>query len=215
MTGLYNTLERIRELEQGADVEPLSESERDMKDAGQVQILKELHDEIDRAVLEAYGWLDLAPALVGKPGGTTPSPHKSADQEAAEEELLTRLVALNQERVAEEARGHIRWLRPDYQIPKLGKKAPQPTDTQSEAELVAVEDTAAPKWPKDPIEQSHAVREFLADAVGPLAIAEISASFKGGRNRAARVEKVLDNMTGLGIVREEPEASPGRYFVGR
>ncbi len=31
--------------------------------------------------------------------------------------LLTRLVALNHERAAEEKRGLIRWLRPDYQNP--------------------------------------------------------------------------------------------------
>src|SRR5690625_2965816 len=61
------------------------------------------------------GWEDLAPALVGKPGATLPSPHKSPEQERAEEELLARLVALNQERAAEEKRGQVRWLRPDYQ----------------------------------------------------------------------------------------------------
>ena len=33
------------------------------------------------------------------------------------EQLLTRLVALNHERAAKEKRGHIRWLRPDYQNP--------------------------------------------------------------------------------------------------
>ena len=117
MTGLYNVLERLRELEDGADVPPLSDKERDIHEAGLVSVLKEIHDDIDRAVFEAYGWSDLAPALVGKPGATTPSPHKRPEQEAAEEELLTRLVALNRERAVEEARGLVRWLRPDYQIP--------------------------------------------------------------------------------------------------
>jgi hypothetical protein len=124
MTGLYNVLERVRELENGANVPPLYDSKRDIYDSGHIQILKELHDDIDHAALQAYEWSDLTPALVGKPGATTPSPHQTPVQEAAEEELLTRLVALNQERVTEEARGHIRWLRPEYQIPKLGKKAP-------------------------------------------------------------------------------------------
>ena len=76
--------------------------------------------------LTAYGWEDLIPALVGKPGATLPSLHKTEAQEQAEEELLTRLVALNHERAAEERRGLVRWLRPDYQIPKLGVKAPKP-----------------------------------------------------------------------------------------
>ena len=35
------------------------------------------------------------------------------------EELVARLVALNAERAAEERAGHIRWLRPDYQIPRF------------------------------------------------------------------------------------------------
>ena len=33
-----------------------------------------------------------------------------------------RLAALNHERAAEEAAGHISWLRPDYQIPRFRKK---------------------------------------------------------------------------------------------
>ena len=95
MTGLYNALERLRELDAGIGA-PLTDAERDVYDAGQIAILKELHDEIDREVFAAYGWSDLGDRLVGKPGGTTPSPHKSEDQQAAEEELLVRLVALNQ-----------------------------------------------------------------------------------------------------------------------
>lgn len=112
MTGLYNALERLRELASGADVPPLSEAERDIKDAGQIQVLRDLHDDIDRAVLDAYGWADLAQALVGKPGATTPSPHKSPAQISAEEEVLVRLVALNQARQVSEAKGRIEWLRP-------------------------------------------------------------------------------------------------------
>ena len=37
--------------------------------------------------------------------------------------MLARLVALNRQRAAEEARGHVRWLRPDYQIPRFGRRA--------------------------------------------------------------------------------------------
>ena len=213
MTGLYNVLERIRELDNDADVPPLTEAERDVKDAGHVQILKEIHDEIDRAVLDAYGWSDLAPALIGKPGATTPSPHKSPEQEAAEEELLTRLVALNQERAAEESKGIIRWLRPDYQIPKLGKKAPQPP----EAELDVVADqpvpvaaaAAVPSWPKDSYEQIKLVRELLQRADAPLRPAEIASRFKGGRKRAERVETVLARMEEIGVARR---AEDGRRF---
>lgn len=77
MTGLYNVLERVRALEAGAEAPPLSEAERNVYEAGLVGVLKEIHDEIDRAVFRAYGWDDLIAPLVGKPGATTPSPHKT------------------------------------------------------------------------------------------------------------------------------------------
>ena len=56
---------------------------------GLVTVIGELHDELDAVVLGAYGWGDLDAALVGKPGGTTRS-NKSAEQAAAEEDLLGR-----------------------------------------------------------------------------------------------------------------------------
>ena len=55
----------------------------------------QLHDEIDAAVCDAYGW-----------------PHDLSD-----EEIVARVLALNLERAGEEAKGKIRWLRPEYQAP--------------------------------------------------------------------------------------------------
>ena len=57
-------------------------------------MLRQLHDELDAAVADAYGW----PA------------------DLPDEEILARLVALNAERAAEEAAGPVRWLRPEYQV---------------------------------------------------------------------------------------------------
>ena len=68
MTALYNVLERLRELENGCDVPRLSAKERDIHESGLISVLKDIHDDIDRAVFEAYGWADLIPALVSKPG---------------------------------------------------------------------------------------------------------------------------------------------------
>ena len=114
---------------------------------GLVSVLKEIHDDIDRATFKAYGWADLAPALVGRPGATTPSPHKTPEQEEAKEELLARLVALNRERVEEEQAGTVRWLRPEFQIPKLGHKA---KGEQVEADLAAPEAARGkPAWPRE------------------------------------------------------------------
>lgn len=137
----------------------LTDAERDVHDAGLISVLKEIHDDIDRAVLTAYGWEDLILALVGKPGATLPSPHKTEAQERAEEELLTRHVALNLERAAEEKRGLVRWLRPDYQIPKLGPKAPNGRDEhvgELDIEIPSVTDRLP--WPTDGLEQIRVVR---------------------------------------------------------
>ncbi|MCQ8783112.1 class I SAM-dependent DNA methyltransferase [Mangrovibrevibacter kandeliae] len=220
MTGLYNVLERVRELEGGAPVEPLTDKERSIYERGLVGILKEIHDEIDRLTFTAYGWDDLAPRLVGKPGATTPSPHKSEDQEAAEEELLTRLVALNQERAAEEARGLVRWLRPDYQIPKLGHKVARPeAATQLEVEIpLAASGEALPKLPDDVFDRIKVVRALLARAPSPILPKDVAAAF-AGRQTAKKLEgvaAVLANLAELGLARtgEGPDGAT-RYFAPR
>jgi hypothetical protein len=111
LTLMYNVLEKLRRSE------TLNDKERVIHDQGLVSVLRELHDDLDRAVFAAYGWDDLGERLVGRPGATTPWPEKPAEQAEAEEELLVRLVALNAERAAEEARGLVRWLRPEFQNP--------------------------------------------------------------------------------------------------
>jgi hypothetical protein len=218
MTGLYNALERLRELENGCDVSPLTDAERDVHQAGLISVLKEIHDDIDRAVLAAYGWDDLIPELVGKPGSTTPSPHKTEAQERAEEELMTRLVALNQERAADEKRGIVRWLRPDYQIPKLGPKAPKP-----KGEYVGVLDielpdaTRHPKWPSDGLEQIRLVRDLLAKAPAPTPSDAIASVFDG-RNTAKRrdrVAEVLETLVATGLARTGEQDGQRRYFLPR
>ena len=92
-----------------------------------VRVLAELHDRLGALVLQAYGWTDLASTIVGRPGGTTPWVERPALGAEAEEELLTRLVALNIERAAKEGRGFVRWLRPQFQNPTEGIATPTPT----------------------------------------------------------------------------------------
>lgn len=211
MTGLYNALERLRELEAGIG-EAMTDVERDVYDAGQIRILAEMHDEIDRAVLDAYGWSDLAPALVGKVGGTVPSLHKTPEQEEAEEELLTRLVALNEERAAEEARGEIRWLRPEFQIPKLGARAPQPAMDVATTKTVVIPDAEKPSWPKEPMDQIRILRKAMQGASTPLTSGDLSAQFKGGRKREERIGALLRDMVELGIARADADRA-GHFFL--
>ena len=211
MTGLYNALERLRELDAGTGA-PLTDAERDVYDAGQIAILKELHDEIDREVFAAYGWSDLADRLVGRPGGTTPSPHKGEDQQAAEEELLVRLVALNQARIAEEKAGRVHWLRPDFQRPRLAGKVKGETQIEADlGEAITVEDA---KWPADGLDQIRSVRDLLARAAAPISVPALAAAF-AGRNtpkRRQRVEQVLDTLVATGAARRDDGATSGYYL---
>ena len=217
MTSLYNVLERVRELENGCDAPPLSAKERDIHEAGLVSVLKEIHDDIDRATFEAYGWTDLAPALVGKPGATMPSPHKTPEQEEAEEELLARLVALNRERAEEEQGGTVRWLRPDYQIPKLGHKA---KGAQVEADLAAPEAAAGkPAWPREELARIRLLRDMLARQAAPAGAETLSAAFKGkdSPRRRKSVEKALETLAAAGAAQRTADGEDGesRYFIPR
>lgn len=194
LTGMYNVLEKLR------SGEVLSAKDKTTHEQGLVSVLRELHDELDRAVFAAYGWHDLADKLVGLPGATTPLPDKSEAQAEAEEELLRRLVALNAERAAEEAKGHVRWLRPEYQNPSAHQ-----TPVQQEADLEeAGDDTSAPipvstskqAWPKQMREQVAAVR--MALSVGQQTIEEIANRYK--RSPVQSVQSVLDALQDLGMV---------------
>lgn len=200
LTGMYNVLEKLR------SEEPLTAKEKIIHEQGLASLLRELHDELDRAVFTAYGWDDLAEQLVGKPGATTPLPDKSETQADSEEELLCRLVALNSERAAEEARGHIRWLRPEYQNPSAAV-APE----QSEAELDDTTDfesvptvattTGKLTWPKQMREQVAAVRHALSQSQLPADA--LAAQFK--RSPKIAVQAVLDALEELGMVQQDAD----------
>ncbi|MCL2822577.1 MAG: hypothetical protein FWD57_01165 [Polyangiaceae bacterium] len=86
MTGMYNVLDVLRS---GRE---LSSAEAALGRCSRVDVLRELHDELDVAVFEAYGW-----------------PVDLSDQG-----VLVRVVGLNAERAAEESRGCVRWLRREF-----------------------------------------------------------------------------------------------------
>lgn len=192
LTDVYNVLEKLRSGQE------LTDKDKKVHEQGLVTVLAELHDELDAAVLDAYGWSDLAPALVGKPGGLTPSNLKSPEQEQAEERLLERLVALNAERAAEEARGIVRWLRPEFQNPH-GQSAGQDS-LLPEAAPAAVAASGKRAWPKSLAEQFRAVREVLAEQPAPVAPAELARGFK--RAQTKRVSELLRTLDSLGQARE-------------
>ena len=175
LTRLYNVLEALRA------GRPLTPQERDIHDRGLVTLIRQHHDEIDRLVADAYGW-----------------PHDLSD-----EDILTRLVALNKERAGEEARGLIRYLRPDYQNP--GYAAPVNATLDLGEAPVPVPDNII-SWPATLPEQVGAVQRILAGAGSPLAATDVARAFKG--KRAATVEPVLQALAGIGIARRLKD---GRY----
>ncbi|MFA1025641.1 hypothetical protein ALP10_200062 [Pseudomonas syringae pv. helianthi] len=198
LTGIYNVLEKLRARE------PLSANDKVIHDQGLVSLLRELHNELDRSVFAAYGWDDLAEQLVDKAGATTPLPDKSEAQAEAEEKLLCRLVALNSERAAEEARSHIRWLRPDYQSPEARvvseqgeTKLSDPADLESLSAVASA--TGKLAWPKLMREQVAAVRHALAQS--PLSADTLAAKFK--RSPKVAVQAVLDALEELGMVQRD------------
>jgi hypothetical protein len=181
LTGLYNVLERLR-----AGVAPgdLDTKDRRVFDDGLVLVMKDLHDRLDIAVAGAYGW----PA--------------DLDDQA----ILARLVALNRERAVEEKAGQVRWLRPDYQIPRFGTAAQKAElDLTGGAMRAETGATAGPKpaFPRAEVEQTAAVMAELVAAGAPLSPAALAGRFRQGRRAEPRVKAVLASLVRMGFVATE------------
>jgi len=184
MTGLYNVLEKLKA------GEPVTERDEDIKQRGLVLILKELHETIDRLTAQAYGW----PA------------------DLVDTQILERLVALNAERAAEEAAGHVRWLRPDFQISRFARETRGRTgELALDATIVSI-DAGKPAFPKDRHEQPLAVEAVLASSAAPLDAMAIARAFRGGGRRIEpRVAQVLHTLALYG----RASALPNGRFVSR
>ncbi|MBF0307168.1 MAG: class I SAM-dependent DNA methyltransferase [Alphaproteobacteria bacterium] len=177
LTGMYNVLEKIRA------AASLSSKDRLIHEAGLVSILRDIHDRLDAAVFEAYGW----PPTLTKDG------------------ILAHLVALNSERAADEKRGAVRWLRPDFQAPELAAAVQQEMDGLSTV-AVAVVKGVKPGWPKTLPEQVQAIREALSGLAAPTDARAIARLFKGARSD--RVEEILRTLVTMGQARV---ADAGKY----
>lgn len=175
LTKLYNVLEALREGRTLTDVE------RDMHDRGLVTLIRHHHDAIDALVAQAYGW----PA------------------DLSDEDILTRLVTLNKERAAEEAKGLVRWLRSEFQAPDYQAPITQMLDLVEAAPVLP--DNVIP-WPGSLPEQVSAVQQVLSAASTPLGPQDVARAFKG--KRASTVRPVLDALAGIGMARRLKD---GRY----
>ncbi|MDZ4761695.1 MAG: type IIL restriction-modification enzyme MmeI [Alphaproteobacteria bacterium] len=169
LTQMYNVREALRA------GRALTQAEDQIKQDGLILILNELHDRIDQLTLEAYDW-----------------PHNLSD-----EAILERLVALNRTRAEEERRGHVRWLRPDYQKPRAGviDIAPVTGDLDLAREAVA---SAKPLFPKDLVEQFGQVASALAWLSAPTTAAQLAATFRQGKKVERKIADILLAMARTG-----------------
>ncbi|MCF7848437.1 MAG: hypothetical protein K9M45_06265, partial [Kiritimatiellales bacterium] len=188
MTGMYNVLAKLR------SGEALTAKEKTIHEQGLVSVLMQLHDELDAAVAQAYGW----PANL------------------SDEEILERLVALNTERAAEEAQGKIRWLRPEFQCPEAvqtelevcGADIPVCPSAKGSGQTGM---SAPPKtaWPKSLPDQVRLLRTALAATAAPVTAEELARTFT--RARTDRVADLLETLATLGQARKLED---GRYSAG-
>lgn len=213
LTAIYNVLDLLRT---EANLNP---KQRAVHEQGVVGVLRELHDELDAAVLDAYGWSDLLPLLRIAHGNDAPTAGETRDdaKRAFDEAILERLVALNAERAAEEARGHIRWLRPDFQNPAIANAATQ-TELPADSAADAVDDdtpkpqplaTKPQPWPKDTVDQVRAVADALTASPTPLTLDDLAARFTARGPWKKRLPQLLDMLVVLGRARE----SGGQYIA--
>jgi hypothetical protein len=175
---MYNLLAQLR------SGEACTDRDRAQHEAAQTEILRQLHDELDAAVAEAYGW------PVNLPDG----------------EILERLVALNRERAAEEAQGLVRWLRPEYQARAAGA-APGPETprivAEPEPEVPAVAPAPELKpmpWPSERRAQFQALRDLLLGSARLWSLDDLAKGFKSRGRYRDSILAHLGVLEDLGLV---------------
>jgi hypothetical protein len=179
LTGVYNVRQKLR------SGEPLTAKDKTVYAQGLVGVLNTLHDELDAAVLAAYGWDD------------------APDDDA----LLARLVALNAERAAEEAAGQVRFLRPAVQAP--AQTATVPDLPVAAAPAITPVATRKSVWPDALPDQLGALARLLSDT--PQTPAELAARFDKARGLQKALPGLLDALVDFGRAQR---LADGRYRAG-
>jgi hypothetical protein len=174
LTDIYNVLEKVR-----AD-ETLTAKDKVVHDAALVSTLKQLHDDLDAAVADAYGW----------------------SWPLTDAEILEKVVALNAARAAEEARGNIRWLRPDYQKPLFAGQKQSSLGLENAAKIPNLKSkTPKPRpgakvpWPKSIADRAKAVEAALHAAEHPVTAADLAKQFSRAKDQD--VQEILETLAAL------------------
>ena len=180
MTVMYHVVAKLR------TGEALSAKEREVHVSAACNTLRDLHDQLDELVAAAYGW--------AWPEDTNV--------------VLERLVALHDQRVSEELRGQVRWLRPDFQRHKFsnGAQAPTPSLEFEEDPVTPSVPTPVAPWPPDAVGQITALRGFATEA--PVSIERAMERFVGAKREL--VERHLETLAILGEVQRLED---GRYVA--
>jgi hypothetical protein len=220
ITGMYNVLEKLK------TGEALTSKEKAIHEQGLVSVLKQLHDELDHSVLDAYGWWDLHMLLARVNGervqnyarelptagvgidvalATIPDDRDEALR-LLNDRILERLVSLNHQRFEDEKKGIINWLRPEYQNPQ-GTIAASTIDEQTELAMDGEDDTpivastAKQPWPKGDLEQVKAVADLVAASKSPLNLESVAACFSGKGQWKKRLPNILEMLVVVGKAR--------------
>ncbi|MEG3091215.1 class I SAM-dependent DNA methyltransferase [Sphingomonas sp. PB1R3] len=173
LTGLYNLRAKL------IAGESLSHEDEDLRRAASVDLIARLHDQIDAAVIAAYGW----PATVTAP------------------EMVERLVALNAARRAEERGGRVQWLRPDFQSRRAGATPLTPAER---ALPLAEPALAKPAFPRDLGGRIASIFALLGTDHS-LSATAIAQHFAQGRQVERAVAAALAGAVRLGYVAQGPE----------
>ena len=144
----------------------------------------------------------------------TPLPLGDGSHEEAKrpfgEAILERLVALNTERAAEEARGLVRWLRPEFQHP-AAQVAPGQGELSDACEDGCAADPGTPiaskplPWPKDAVAQVRAVADALCASPAPLPLDDLAARFAARGPWKKRLPRLLDMLVALGHAHKQDD----------
>jgi hypothetical protein len=218
ITGMYNLLEKMRT---GA---PFTDKDREYNDKALVSTLKQIHDELDAAVFEAYGWSDPPqPPLKRGEKNSSESSNSMGESNQSEppfsrgaggisdDEILERLVALNADRAEEERNGLIRWLRPEYQAPKevAVQQVIEGVTPEQEVVIAPVEKQT---WPKKFKEQLAATRDLLRSSGSEWTLEQIAAQFKGATRSKKAIAECLESLEELGILASHDEEGVTRWY---
>jgi hypothetical protein len=206
MTDMYNVLEAVRA------EETLTAKQKAIHEQGLIIVLRQLHDELDAAVAAAYGWKEniqypTRNDQVGSGENVQRSTPNAQRLSLSDEEILTRLVALNKQRADEESRGHIRYLRPAYQHPFGVPASAGDATVQSDLGLPTNELTNSRTnellplpWPESLADQIALVRGIIHQTAWQPAdgVKSLVRYFSGVR--APTVQRLVDALAALGHV---------------